>query len=77
MDSSRLDKPDFAQSNQKCLLYQDLVVLFSEGHYPTLHGFLLIGLFDADVCHIWEVTVCLELLETPNEFKTVVCLCTR
>lgn len=58
-----------------CVPYQDLVVLSGEGNYATLHRAFLIGLFDADVNHLWEVTVCLELLETQKEYQTVVYIC--
>lgn len=51
------------------MLYQDLVVLSGEGNDATLNRAFLIGLFDADVYNFWEVTVCLQLLQTQKEYK--------
>lgn len=42
--------------------YQYLVVLLGDGNYATLPRAFLIGLFDADVDHLWEVTVHLQRL---------------
>lgn len=46
--------------------YQNVVVLPGEGDDAAVHRGLLIGLFDADVNHLWEVTVGLQLLETKS-----------
>ena len=58
------------------MVYQSLVVLSGQGYDATLHR--VAGLFDADVDHIREVTVHLELLqERHNTYSTTVreCLC--
>ena len=43
--------------------YQSLVVLPVDGDDAALHKAVLVGLLDADVNHLWEVTVRLQLLK--------------
>lgn len=53
---------------RQSVLYQDRAVLSGEGYYATLCGAFLIGLLDADVDHLCEVTESLWLLETQKKY---------
>lgn len=49
------------------LLYQLPAALCRQGNDATLYRTFLIGLSDADVDHLWEVTGCLVFLQAPKE----------
>lgn len=47
--------------------YQILAILLVEGDRSAFWGAIFAGLFDANICDIWKITQCLQLLNKEKE----------
>lgn len=52
-------------------IYQILAVLLVEGDRSAFWGPIFAGLFDADVCDIWEITQRLKLLNKEKKHISI------